>query len=104
MTWKYVGELDEKSKMCGRGVKTYSDGVEYTGTFYDDLYHGIGVQSWSHLVYEGEYKAGKRHGRSTNYMRHGDVFNMTYKDGTRGTSTKVDEPSEAWYGDGKPIE
>ena len=40
---------------------------DYIGTFLNDKFHGFGKQTWPHFTYEGAYKDGKRHGRSTVY-------------------------------------
>ena len=52
---------------------------DYTGTFYNDMFHGEGKQEWEHFAYLGEYKEGKRHGNSTVYWRNGDIYNMKWK-------------------------
>ena len=80
--------------MCGLGTFTYEavnpnhTGTavqlgynDYTGTFLNDKFHGIGRQVWTNFVYEGEYKEGRRHGWSTVYFNDGEVFNMMYEEG-----------------------
>ena len=62
--------MDDKNRFCGDGVLTFTNGMEngyydYEGTFFEDRYHGVGKQKWPDYTYEGEYKAGRRHGRAT---------------------------------------
>ena len=119
VSWEYEGQLDEKEQMCGKGTLTYKpvEGLDslpegyanYEGTFLDDLFHGIGKQTWPNSTYEGEYKQGKRHGNFTVYTSSGRVVNMKYKDGEEVVNRNgevamkdVTDPHQAWYGDGKP--
>ena len=81
--------------MCGNGALVYQaptvvkDRVtaaelgynDYSGTFFNDKFHGIGRQRWHNFTYEGEYKEGKRHGYSTVYYKDGSVFNMKFEEG-----------------------
>ena len=81
---------------------------DYTGTFKNDLFHGIGVQEWQNFVYEGEYKEGRRHGWSTVYFRNGlsnfDVFNMKHEEGKETFRQRVTDPSKALFGDGLSLQ
>ena len=84
---------------------TYIEGAakgyyDYSGTFLNDKFHGIGQQRWTNFTYEGEYKTGKRHGKATLYMTNGKVFNIRYKNGKEipGTETEVTDSGKAWYG------
>ena len=41
-----------------------SDHCEYIGRFKDDAMHGLGLYKYANGdTYQGEFKAGKRHGR-----------------------------------------
>ena len=91
--WKYVGDLDvQTDKFCGYGALTYTNGAmrgyyNYTGTFYNGKFHGIGIQYWKDFIYEGEFTDGRRHGKATHYMKNGQVLNVTYTNGTQNGST-----------------
>ncbi|CBZ54564.1 conserved hypothetical protein [Neospora caninum Liverpool] len=64
---KYEGEF-HSSRMEGEGRFTWQDGAVYTGQFHivgtwlNNLRHGWGRQRYSGGVYEGQWKAGVRHG------------------------------------------
>ena len=117
MSWEYNGELDEGDRMCGTGTlrykirnPKYGDKTpselgynDYTGTFYNDLFHGEGKQDWEGYVYHGEYKEGSRHGKSTVYATNGDVFNAKWREGEQLFMKKVEGKVKAWYGSGQPI-
>ena len=116
--WKYVGELDQSNRMCGKGELTYkhpdfeTNGkngsslgyYDYSGTFFSDKFHGVGKQMWPDFIYEGEYRNGRRHGRSTHYTNEGKVFNVTYENGKPlSPDRQVIKPIDAWYGEGEAI-
>ena len=78
--------------MCGFGRITYESKnpevtgtaaemgySDYTGSFYDDHFHGVGIQEWHKSVYVGEFQMGKRHGYSTVYFHDGAVLNMIFE-------------------------
>lgn len=96
--------------MCGYGKITFEDGAkngyyDYTGTFFNDKYHGVGTQQWPEFVYDGEYKAGRRHGKATHYYRDGRISNVCYKEGKKFSEDEVVlDPNNAWYKDGKPVQ
>ena len=115
--WQYVGEMNSKNLMCGLGTLTYeatnpqNSGTavqmgynDYTGTFLDDRFHGIGRQVWEYFVYEGEYKEGKRHGFATVYFNDGKVFNVRYEEGKEIYRKRVTNQRKAWYGDGNILQ
>ena len=73
----------------------------YSGSFLDDEFHGIGRQQWADFTYEGEFKQGKRHGYSTVYFKNGNIFNMKYDEGIQKFKEKVTNSEKAWYGNGR---
>ena len=95
-TLKYTSTDPQLETACDLG---YND---YMGTFCNGMFHGIGKQEWKDFVYEGEFKEGQRHGRATVYQRKGDIFNSKWKDGVQLFKKKINNKSEAWFGDGKP--
>ena len=114
--WHYTGELDSDGNMCGYGTLLYEainldvTGTavqlgynDYTGTFLNGKFHGIGRQIWENFTYEGEYKEGKRHGWSTVYFNNKEIFNIKYEDGKLLVKKEVKQPSEALYGNGLPL-
>ena len=105
---------DSKQTMCGNGSLIYEANPEktdktagelgynsYSGTFFNDKFHGIGRQVWPDFTYEGEYKEGRRHGNCTVYFHNGEVYNMKYEEGKEVFRRQVTEPSKAWYGNGQ---
>ena len=103
--------------MCGKGTLKYiavdfaRTGVDasklgyfpYEGEFFNDKFHGVGSQVWTDFTYEGQYYEGRRHGKCTIYMNSGEVFNMKYRYGKEVARKEIDDPSQAWYGDGKSL-
>ena len=88
--------------------------ANYSGTFFNDKFHGIGKQIYGTSIYAGEYKMGKRHGKATVYSRQsGGVYNTRYAHGSAITKlnkskqtneiwlTDITEKYRAWYGNGK---
>ena len=75
---------------------------DYTGTFLNGKFHGIGSQTQPTFTHWGEYKDNKRHGKGTKYTNEGQVFNMVFENDKEVSCSRVDDPLEAWYGDGLP--
>ena len=76
---------------------------DYSGTFLNGKFHGVGRQIWENFTYEGEYKEGKRHGWSTVYFKDGGIFNMKHEEGKEVVKKEVREAKEALYGNGLPL-
>ena len=109
VTWKYIGEVDEYNRMCGIGNISYTNGAQfgyfdYIGTFDNNMPHGVGTRCENFLTEIGEYKYDRREGKATSYLENGLVFNIVYKAGQKVKCEPVKDPSEAWYGDGVPLE
>ena len=67
-SYAYEGDIDVQNELaCGYGISKRSDGATYTGMFYMDKYHGIGVHKFHGEVYAGEWKLMTKHGKFTRY-------------------------------------
>ena len=106
-TFDYIGELDEDGKACGRGIATSRayPREQYTGTFFNDLYEGIGIFTSSEYGsrYEGEFKAGEKFGKVTAYNNDGKICNyFTSENGTKVEELEYVTQENTFYKDGKP--
>ena len=97
----YIGPVDEASKACGKGRRTYDNGNVYEGDFENDNMHGHGTYTWA--VYVGEYVAGKPEGHGTYTLADGRVdYDGQWLEGTKdpgGTRTQQRlqrKRDEAW--------
>ncbi len=74
LTLSYAGEY-QNGVIYGRGVKKYTNGDYFEGTFVDgDIKTGHGRTTLTSSVYEGEYKHGSKCGKGVHTMKNGDVY------------------------------
>jgi hypothetical protein len=78
----------------GKGIiyyEDFKDKKKYDGTFNNDTFHGFGTyyNERGNVLYNGEYKNGKKNGKGTQYyedgkdiMKYDGYFNNDYFDGT----------------------
>jgi hypothetical protein len=79
---KYTGAVNEEGHRHGLGITVYDDGSIYDGPYINDIRDGKGasysfpVRSKTNklLSYDGEYKAGKQHGKGRLLWKNGDVY------------------------------
>lgn len=75
LPFTYIGPVDEASKACGKGRRTYDNGNVYEGDFENDNMHGHGTYTFANgRVYVGEWVAGKPEGHGTMSFDGGGVY------------------------------
>ncbi len=104
-TQSYEGEMRD-GRINGHGVYTFSLTTRYEGTFKDDDFDGSGVMVEPGVRYEGQWRAGKRHGRGLLTTVNDDRYDGEFQDGAitgRGTLALSDgRKYEGLLLDGKP--
>ena len=98
--WNYHGELDSHGQPHGFGEATNSSrcGIfSYQGTFLNGTFEGLGViVKEGHYRSEGEFKAGKPHGKHTEYGL--DItYNHTFENGQKLNSQEIASSDFAFY-------
>jgi hypothetical protein len=78
---KYVGEVDDVENMHGQGTLTLSRGLQYTGHFEYNKFHGQGVLSENGNTYTGEFKYDEPSGHGIVTFANGDRYVGEFKDG-----------------------
>lgn len=98
----------EQNVIAGEGVYTWPDGSTYVGHVAGGLRHGVGtfVAAGGSPRYEGEWKAGRRHGKGRLEYTGGDVYEGEWADDVRHGHGMLTHASGntyvgAWAGDAK---
>lgn len=97
------GECLSGNCVNGKGIKKYSDGTVYDGSFIDSLWNGTGVMVWQNgTKYIGDFKAGYRTGKGKLYFLQGDIYEGDFlKNSIEGKGTKIYKDGGIYTGDWK---
>lgn len=77
---EYAGDFD-RDQRHGKGKFTFENGNIYEGEFVDGQFEGIGSYSFGTGMYEGEWKAGKYHGKGFLLNADGSSFTGSFQTG-----------------------
>ena len=67
----------------GEGEMAFKNGAIYTGGFRDSKEHGYGKLVKGSNMYEGAWKAGKKHGKGVQIYKSGAIYDGEFKDGKK---------------------
>jgi hypothetical protein len=82
---EYFGEVDDKNRPHGYGIKTYSDGSIYLGDWFEGVRHSVkNKASWSRndgLQYDGTWLNDLKHGSGVLRYPDGSVYRGEFAKG-----------------------
>lgn len=78
MRLNFTNGYYEGDVVCGKphgsGMLRLNDGTQYTGAFFQGVFHGYGFLVMNGSKYDGEFKNGKRHGHGHWVQSNGDLY------------------------------